>query len=165
LEFKPYTRWSSSSAQDRNPSPIKRHRPMSHDERFPIAAHALKLAHRHAESNHHAPHWAALEHHRASAHLGCLTSMSKDPHRELPLTPDCEAEAPLLQAFLEAAPITVSPLVRIPMPPLHFALLPVEVHAPGQLGRLPPASPDGGAVVHCFAPPLPKGINPMSSNH
>jgi hypothetical protein len=55
-----------------------------------------------------------------------------------------EAEAPPPQAFPEATPIAASPLVRIPMPPLRFAQVPVEVHTPERLKRLPPASPDGG---------------------
>jgi hypothetical protein len=137
---------------------------MSHDELFPIAAHALKLAHRHAELKHHVPHWAALEHHHVPAHPGYLTSMSKDPDRELPPTPGFEAEAPPPQAFLKAAPIAASPLVRIPIPPLRFALVPVEVHAPEQSGRLPPGSPVGGTAVHYFVSPLPKGINPLPSD-
>jgi hypothetical protein len=138
---------------------------MSHGELFPIAAHALKLARRHVESKHHTPHCSALEHHRASAHLGCLTSTSKDPHWELPPMPSFEVEAPPPQTFLEAAPIAASPLVSIPMPPLRFALDPIRVHAPEWLGRLPPASPHGGVAAHCFAPLLPKGINPVPSNH
>jgi hypothetical protein len=137
---------------------------MSHGELFPIATHALKLVRHHIESKHHAPHWAALEHHRVSAHPSCLTSTSKDPHRELPPMPSFEAEDPLPQAFLEATPIAASLLVRIPMPPLHFAIVPIEVHALEWLGHLPLVSPDGGAAAHCFAPPLQKGINPVPSN-
>jgi hypothetical protein len=75
--------------------------------------------------------------------------------------PGLEAEAPPLQAFLEAAPIAASPLVRIAMPPLHFALVPVEVHAPERPGPLHFALVP---AAHYFAPPLPKGINPVSSN-
>jgi hypothetical protein len=137
---------------------------MSHSELFPITAHALKLARRHAESKHHAPHWADLEHHHASAHPGCLTSTSKDPHWELPPMPDFEAEAPPPQAFLEAAPIAACPLVRIPMAPLHFAIVPIEVHAPEQPSHLLLASPDGGTAAHYFVLPLPKGINLVPSN-
>jgi hypothetical protein len=36
------------------------------------------------------------------AHLGCLTSTSKDPHRKLPLMPGFDAEAPPPQTFLKA---------------------------------------------------------------
>jgi hypothetical protein len=50
------------------------------------------------------------------------------------------------------------------MPPLHFALLPIKVHALEQLGHLPLKSPDGGAAAHCFALPLLKGIDPVVFN-
>jgi hypothetical protein len=66
--------------------------------------------------------------------------------------PGFEAEGPPQQAFLEAAPIATRPLVRIPSPPLHFALVLIEYRALERSGLLPLASPDGGTpctILHC----------------
>jgi hypothetical protein len=50
------------------------------------------------------------------------------------------------------------PIVRSPaLPPLHFVLVLIEIHAPEWSARLPPVSSGQGAAVACSASPPPEG--------